>query len=313
MVRCLSSGLHGADTVAQSVCVACGELRCVECGPHGLSIRADFAVAQSERMHLVFACPFAHACNEHTEEERQHCAVGHTGLLCAVCEADFGMGHIGCVPCSATNSSPVAAAGLLAMFCALVGAVYLWCHRSARTEQTQHDQNDLAVGLVTNPLNLDSSTSSTERRRSASSGMSTAASVKQKSTDLYMLMRIVYQPTRIVIGYLQVVTQIGPVLDLEWPPMIQTLLDTLKPYAIDLQWIVQLDCLSGGALDFYATWVVRVFVIPAVMLSCVGLQYCYEQRRLGHHTAAGYAKANSFVIVFLCYPGVCNQVSKTSP
>merc|ERR1740117_1942470 len=43
------------------------------------------------------------------------------------------------------------------------------------------------------------------------------------------------------------------------------------------------------------------------MLGLVGLQYCFERRRVGHSTAAGYAKANAFVVVFLCYPGVCNQ------
>ena len=67
------------------------------------------------------------------------------------------------------------------------------------------------------------------------------------------------------------------------------------------------DCLSAGLLDFYTKWVIRVFVIPALMLGLVGLQYYFERRRVGHSTAAGYFKANAFVVVFLCYPGVCNQ------
>ena len=84
--------------------------------------------------------------------------------------------------------------------------------------------------------------------------------------------------------------------------------EALKPFMIDLQSILQLDCLSGGVLDFYATWMVRVAIIPALMLCVVGLQYCYERRRVGASTAAGIFKANAFVVVFLCYPGVCNQV-----
>ena len=78
------------------------------------------------------------------------------------------------------------------------------------------------------------------------------------------------------------------------------MLDALKPFMISLQSILQLDCLSAGLLDFYTKWVIRVFVIPALMLGLVGLQYCFERRRVGHSTAAGYFKANAFVVVFLC-------------
>ena len=78
------------------------------------------------------------------------------------------------------------------------------------------------------------------------------------------------------------------------------MLDALKPFMISLQSILQLDCLSAGLLDFYTKWVIRVFVIPALMLGLVGLQYCFERRRVGHSMAAGYFKANAFVVVFLC-------------
>jgi hypothetical protein len=99
----------------------------------------------------------------------------------------------------------------------------------------------------------------------------------------------------------QVVTQIGPVLDLEFPDGIQRILNVLKPLAIDLQSILQLDCLAGSDFTFYAFWVVRCFLLPGVMLAIVGLQYAYERRRVDHATAMGYFKANAFVVVFLCY------------
>ena len=51
------------------------------------------------------------------------------------------------------------------------------------------------------------------------------------------------------------VTQIGPVLDLEFPSGIQRILNALKPLAIDLQSILQLDCLAGSDFTFYAFWV----------------------------------------------------------
>ena len=106
---------------------------------------------------------------------------------------------------------------------------------------------------------------------------------------------------------MQVVTQIGPVLDLEFPGGIQRILNTLKPLAIDLQSILQLDCLAGSDFTFYAFWVTRCFLLPGLMLTVVGVQYMYERRRVDRTTALGYFKANAFVVVFLCYPGVCNQ------
>ena len=97
------------------------------------------------------------------------------------------------------------------------------------------------------------------------------------------------------------VTQIGPVLDLEFPEGIQHIITTLKPLAIDLQSILQLDCLAGSDFTFYAFWVVRCFLLPGLMLAAVGFQYAYERRRVDHATAMGYFKANAFVVVFLCY------------
>ena len=59
-----------------------------------------------------------------------------------------------------------------------------------------------------------------------------------------------------------------------------------------LQSFLQLDCLSNGLLDFYTKWSIRVFVIPALLLGLVGLQYCYERRRAGASAAVGIFKAN---------------------
>ena len=65
----------------------------------------------------------------------------------------------------------------------------------------------------------------------------------QRSTDLYTLLRIIYQPGRIIIGYFQVVTQIGLVLNLDYPHFMQQILELLKVLAVDLQ-IVELDFCS---------------------------------------------------------------------
>ena len=251
----------------------------------------------------MFKCPFEKAC-QNTAEER--CKIGHTGLLCAVCEDGYGLDRDDCVKCSDTNSNPYTFLLLLAVVCIVALVIYLWHRRG--NGPAGNVSPELLQGLTTNPLGGHSVASSTDPRSSSSSSSGgKAAAVAQKSTDLYVLLRVVYQPVRIVVGYIQVVTQIGPVLDLEFPRYIRSVIEALKPFMIDLQSILQLDCLSKGLLDFYATWVVRVFVIPAVMLGLVGLQYCYERRRAGASAATGIFKANAFVVVFLCYPGVCNQ------
>jgi hypothetical protein len=97
------------------------------------------------------------------------------------------------------------------------------------------------------------------------------------------------------------------VLDLEFPPGIEWIISVLRPLAIDLSTILQLDCLVSTDFTFYGIWLLRVFVIPLCMMGLVGLQYIYERRRVDTSTALGYAKANIYLVVFLCYPGVCNQ------
>ena len=301
MVRCLSQGLRGDDQAAPSECVPCGDLECVDCGAGGLVVRAEYSVAQIDQPWLVFKCPFEGAC-QNTAEQR--CKVGHTGLLCAVCEDGYGLDRDDCVECSATNSNPYTAGALFGAACVVAAMIYFWRRRGCGGVES----NVGLSGLIANPLQVGSSSTPNLRvSSSSSSGGGKAAAVAQKSSDLYTLLRVVYQPVRIIVGYIQVVTQIGPVLDLEFPRYIRALLEALKPFMIDLQSILQLDCLSDGLLDFYATWIVRVFVIPLAMLGIVGLQYCYERRKVGHGTAAGTFKANAFVVVFLCYPGVCNQ------
>ena len=102
-------------------------------------------------------------------------------------------------------------------------------------------------------------------------------------------------------------TQIGPVLDVQFPPYIRAVINALKPFMIDVQSVLQLDCLSNGMLDFFMSWIVRVFIIPALLLIGVGILYCYERRKVGASAASGSFKSNTWLVVFLCYPGVCNR------
>ena len=202
-LRCLAQGLRGVDEKASATCAPCGELECITCGADGLAIRPEYAVAQLAQSWLVFKCPFEGACIQDAAAG-QRCKEGHTGLLCAECQSGYGLDRDDCVKCSVTNSNPYAAGGLLAVVFILVGIVYLWRRRD---KQRSGSSRELSQGLYANPLQ--GSPEGQGPRGSTSSGLGKAAAVAQKSTDVYMLLRVVYQPVRIIVGYIQVVTQIG--------------------------------------------------------------------------------------------------------
>eukprot|EP01051_Picozoa_sp_SAG22_P018326 SAG22_NODE_3055_length_1981_cov_1.324655_1_plen_228_part_10 len=175
VVRCMSQGLRGDDLAAAAVCVPCGDLECVECGSGGLSVRAEYSVAQTQQPWLVFKCPFEGAC-QNTAEQR--CKIGHTGLLCAVCEKGYGLDRDDCVECSSTNSNPFTAMVLFGAVCVVAAAVYMWRRRSRAVGDTA----ELSQGLIANPLQ---SSPVNPRDSSSSSSGGKAAAVAQRSTDLY--------------------------------------------------------------------------------------------------------------------------------
>ena len=198
-IRCLKQELRGEDQRA-AICMPCGALECVTCGVDGVVIRPEFAVAQSDQPWLVFRCPQDGACVQDAGTG-QRCKVGHTGLLCGECSPEYGLDRDDCVKCSATNSSPLAVGGMLAAVCLLAGLIYLWHRRSKRLGSLGAEtaiSGELSEALHTNPLHP------RESQGGSSSGTGKAVAIARKSTDIYMLMRVVYQPVRIIIGYIQV-------------------------------------------------------------------------------------------------------------
>lgn len=121
-------------------------------------------------------------------------------------------------------------------------------------------------------------------------------------------MRALYQPLRILVGYAQVVSQIGPVLHFAFPDMIQAIFDFLHPLAVNLQELLQLDCVLD--YGFYTMWLLRVLVLPLAMFGLVALRFGWDKRcgTLGTVSATSNLKVNCFFVVFLIYPSICNQV-----
>ena len=98
--------------------------------------------------------------------------------------------------------------------------------------------------LTDNPLQDDGS--SGVKRQS----LSLQATV-QRTDDAYMLVRSLYQPMRIIVGYGQVVNQLGVVLEIEFPPLIRATFDVLSFLAVNIKSILQIQCL--GDLTFCAS------------------------------------------------------------
>ena len=124
----------------------------------------------------------------------------------------------------------------------------------------------------------------------------------QRTDDAQMLLRVLWQPIRILVGYVQVVNQIGLVLDITFPPNIQDMFECFRLFAVNLKDLLYLDCI--GNFSFYTKWIIRVFGVPFTLLGIAALHYTYVRRR-GDDTAmkaaAGNLRSNAFFILFVVY------------
>eukprot|EP01045_Picozoa_sp_COSAG04_P021873 COSAG04_NODE_2392_length_4215_cov_30.281873_2_plen_985_part_01 len=285
-VQCVVQSIPANVVRVESVCASCDGLDCVTCGQDRLPTintgwsRSSFDDVATKTPWFVFQCPLAAACENAGDTT---CRVGHTGALCNVCADGYGMIGKACDKCTAANSTPwIVIIG--AFLVALVGGLRAWHRRqpsvslSAQTDNPLHSQN-----------------SSMQKRGS----MRVAA---ERSSDALMLFRVVYQPLRILVGYVQVVSQIGLVLKLDFPPYVRQMFIWLKPFAVDIKSLFQLECLSD--LKFYHEWVLRVFIIPLILVGIAGSHYAYMQRKSGSSgvDAAASLRSHLFVILFVVYP-----------
>ena len=202
-----------------------------------------------------------------------------------MCEDNFVFVDKLCKACTSVNSSP--ALYLIASAIVLTAAGLGYAKYVQRSTGADSPTDLLHAQLTTdNPLQSDSE--STDNRQSLS--MATV----QRTDDAFMLLRVLYQPVRILVGYIQVVSQIGLVLDIKLPPNIAYVFEWLKPFAGLLTELFHLGCISS--FSFYQKWIIKVFLIPAALLSVVTLRYVYVRYR-GDATAvkdaAGSLRSNA--------------------
>jgi hypothetical protein len=204
-VQCLGD-LHSEalDVVTPLWCVPCNDLSCIDCSAEVPKLREGWAPAETDTVPsrspwLLFQCPVQQAC---VNKQGQRCREGHTGMLCNVCEVGHGLEDGECQLCSDVSSSPVFLLVLAAV--ALLGGVHAYAKHVHRAEASGSSASSLQAQLTTaNPLQGSGSYESVNTRQSLST------STVQRTDDAYMLLRVLYQPVRILVGYIQVVSQIG--------------------------------------------------------------------------------------------------------
>ena len=300
LIQCIGKQHHGSldKKLAPTMCSPCAGLECAECGVDGLIIKPGYSRSSTDEKvtptpWFAFKCPGEKAC---VNGGQQRCREGHTGLLCNECLEGFGMVNDSCEACGEVNSSPVLMIAAMSSVTMGAGLAYYFC--CIRKPTDGGDPSALQIQLTDNPLQPNSVLQ--EGRLSRSS------TTVQRTEDAVMLARVVYQPARILVGYMQVITQIGLVLGFELPPKLKWIIKLLKPLAMSIKSFFQLDCL--GAIDFYQEWTVRTLVIPFVLVVLVTLRYSFEIRRgEAKADAAGSLRANIFFIIFVLYPGICNE------
>ncbi len=245
---------------------------------------------------FVFRCPNKDACLHGGICNTKH---GYTGPLCATCADGFGLlpGNR-CEPCTAISQSPE-----FLLTLAVLGSIATAIHFAMEINKRHHAQSKdkEIVAEIENPV------------ADASESFETAVDNQDKSRPVllgshsgYLLYQSLLQPIRILVGYLQVVTHLGIVLDVELPTFTQKLFDTLSPFAVDVESIIQLDCLDQD-LSFWHVWLLRVFVVPGVMSAVVAIRFLITWERGEVALAASQIKAELFFVLFIIYPGLCNR------
>ena len=78
-----------------------------------------------------------------------------------------------------------------------------------------------------------------------------------------------------------------------WVP--RRIFDQLAPFALDLQSLLQIKCLSD--FSFYTVWTVRTLVVPAVLAAAIYVLFVWEKRSIDDKVAAERARGNLFVLV----------------
>ena len=188
-VQCLAQDLRSDAGPAMEQCVPCStDQACVSCGAV-MQTRPGWA-ALNESKWNIFSCPLDGAC---LGGATAACATGYTGTLCGVCAPGYDrIGRQSCKLCTAAGTS-IAVIVLIAVGIGLAVWGVRWrlaqTNRAATADELVHSTINPAGGHYI--------------QEEAAAAEEAAHLARQRK--LGTLARVVYQPARIVIGFMQVV------------------------------------------------------------------------------------------------------------
>ena len=130
---------------------------------------------------------------------------------------------------------------------------------------------------------------------------------KWRNFPLKHVIRCSAQPLRMLITYSQVTSQLGDILDFNFPGLFGDVIEFLRPL-IDL-WGLLFRALGPsecfGFAGFNSRWYLRVLGLPGMMSFVVFIIYLVQLKMRDHVEAMGAAKSNFAFVVFFCYPTIC--------
>jgi hypothetical protein len=115
------------------------------------------------------------------------------------------------------------------------------------------------------------------------------------------------QPARILITYSQVTSQLGDVLDFQYPGLFGSVIDALRPimdvWGLLFRALGPSECF--GLQGFTSRWLLRVVGLPLIMSAFVLVVFVIHCCKRDAAYAKAQASGNFFFVVFFCYPTIC--------
>ena len=94
--------------------------------------------------------------------------------------------------------------------------------------------------------------------------------------DVRVAVRCAFQPFRIVVTYMQITSQVGPVLRIRFPAEFDAIVQVMKSVNF---WDHLFDAECEGLDGFASMWAVRVVALPGILAGCILLYFMIERLR----------------------------------
>ena len=310
-IQCIARDIEMDGSVpAEEECTSCaGVLACMSCDEDGVRTQAGWAAAgrlitgritrgrfgervlaqpaeavlqnsSSPEVHgpapyNVFRCPLTGAC-----PAGEGCNDGYTGVLCGICAPSYGRVRQECKLCDAIGTSW--SSWFLAVL--IIGtAAWAWRQRRTGGGGGSELQQQLTSNLAYDGRLEDAP---------ANDGL-------PKPRQLTTLIRILSQPVRITITSFQVISLIGPVLQLEFPENTQWIMEAMRPVADPIGTLLQFKC--QGDLSFHTTWMIQTLGAPAALVCGILMWYQRELKTAVRELAIERCRAMLFATTFFIY------------